>query len=82
MLTEDAQEKNGWSQTDLQQRDGKCKDQAEVKTLKDTITELKNTLEWLNSRLHEEEEMISDQNKGQWSSPKVAKRKSIFKKWI
>ena len=43
-----------------------------------TITKLKNTLDWINSRLDEAEESVSCKT-GQWNSPnKTAERKKEF----
>ena len=50
-------ETSGWTQWDLQQKDRKFKYQSE---LQKTITEMKNTLEVINSKLDGSEEQIGD----------------------
>lgn len=53
-------EKNGWTQWELQQKDGNTrKYQRVVKGLKNTVTKLKNALEKFSNRLEEAGERIS-----------------------
>ena len=51
-------EKNGWTQWEVEKRDGKYKKE-QIRT-KNTITEIKNTLDGINRRLKDSEEWISN----------------------
>ena len=51
--------------------------------MKNVITEMKNTLEWINSRLNDTEEQISEQEDRVVEITEVEqkKEKRILKKW-